>query len=199
MTVAHLGESNLLSGLRKKLNTLWTIIQRENIDRLIFLLTFILISSSIGLKLVEPQLSIGDSFWWSIVTLTTVGYGDIAPSTWIGRLIAVLNMVVGVGILAAFSATLAGILIQIKLRENKGMSTHQIRNHIIICEWNSRAVGILEELRMDQNTQLQPIILIANLPEKPIDDPNLLFVSGDVTDATLARANLKYAKTVSQA
>lgn len=170
--------------------------QHEQIDRLIFVLVLIVIASSIGLSVVEPQLSLGDSLWWSIVTLTTVGYGDIAPTTWVGRVIAVLNMVVGVGVLAAFSATLASILIHFKIRENKGMTSHKAQNHIIICEWNSRAAGILKELRMDSKTQLMPIVLIANLLQKPIEDNHLLFVSGDVTDMTLERANLKEAKTV---
>ena len=36
----------------------------------------------------ENSASIGDSLWWAIVTASTVGYGDISPSTWEGRLLA---------------------------------------------------------------------------------------------------------------
>jgi voltage-gated potassium channel len=49
--------------------------------------------------------SLGDAFWWSIVTATTVGYGDISPSTTEGRLIAVVLMLVGIGFISIFTAT----------------------------------------------------------------------------------------------
>jgi voltage-gated potassium channel Kch len=40
--------------------------------------------------------SLGDAFWWSIVTVTTVGYGDVSPVTAEGRPIAIVLMVVAV-------------------------------------------------------------------------------------------------------
>ena len=49
----------------------------------------------------------GDSVWWAIVTLTTVGYGDIVPVTTGGRFIGVLIMVAGVGILGVLAGSLA--------------------------------------------------------------------------------------------
>jgi voltage-gated potassium channel len=56
----------------------------------------------------NPQFaSFGDSLWWSIVTLTTVGYGDIVPITTEGRLVGVMIMVVGVGVLGVLAGSLA--------------------------------------------------------------------------------------------
>ncbi len=49
----------------------------------------------------------GDSVWWAIVTLTTVGYGDIVPETPAGRFTGVLIMVAGVGILGVLAGSLA--------------------------------------------------------------------------------------------
>jgi voltage-gated potassium channel len=49
----------------------------------------------------------GDSVFWAIVTVTTVGYGDIVPITTVGRLMAVFLMFSGVGLLGVLAGTLA--------------------------------------------------------------------------------------------
>lgn len=56
----------------------------------------------------NPQFaSYGDSLWWAVVTLTTVGYGDIVPITTDGRLVGVMIMVMGVGVLGVLTGSLA--------------------------------------------------------------------------------------------
>ena len=53
------------------------------------------------------NMDIGDSIWWSFVTTTSVGYGDIYPTTNLGRIIAVLLMIVGLGFVGMLSGTIA--------------------------------------------------------------------------------------------
>lgn len=48
-----------------------------------------------------------DAVWWSIVTITTVGYGDRYPVTWAGRIIGMLTMVAGIGVFGVFTSFLA--------------------------------------------------------------------------------------------
>jgi voltage-gated potassium channel len=52
-----------------------------------------------------------DALWWSLVTITTVGYGDFFPTTPGGRVAAMFVMVAGVGIIGALASILASILI----------------------------------------------------------------------------------------
>lgn len=53
-----------------------------------------------------------DALWWAVVTVTTVGYGDLSPVTPTGRLIAVGLMVAGIALLGVVTATLASWLVQ---------------------------------------------------------------------------------------
>ena len=53
--------------------------------------------------------TIGDAFWWGIVTLTTVGYGDITPKTQAGRLAGVAIMFTGIAVLGVLAGSLASL------------------------------------------------------------------------------------------
>jgi len=55
----------------------------------------------------DQSLSAWDGLWWAVSTATTVGYGDIYPKTDGGRLIAMLVMATGIGIIALFTGALA--------------------------------------------------------------------------------------------
>ena len=55
--------------------------------------------------------SLGDAYWWAIVTVTTVGYGDVSPKTTEGRLVATALMIVGIGVISVFTATLASFFL----------------------------------------------------------------------------------------
>ena len=60
----------------------------------------------------------GDGLWWAIVTVTTVGYGDRFPVSAGGRIIAVVLMLVGIGLIGVLTATVASVFIQEHTRAN---------------------------------------------------------------------------------
>ena len=64
--------------------------------------------------------SILDSMWWSVVTLTTIGYGDVYPTTSGGRLFTALVALVGVGLIAIPSGLLASALTEARVEREKG-------------------------------------------------------------------------------
>ena len=61
--------------------------------------------------------SVGDAFWWAIVTVSTVGYGDFYPVTTEGRLIAGCLMFVGVSTSALIAAAFASVFIKVRNEE----------------------------------------------------------------------------------
>lgn len=58
-------------------------------------------------SLVEPDVDTADGIYWAVVTVTTVGYGDIVPTTTSGRVLAVYVMLIGVGFLAILTGAIA--------------------------------------------------------------------------------------------
>lgn len=71
---------------------------------------------TIGISYAE-NLSFGDALWWSIVTTTTVGYGDISPSSALGKVIAVILMIIGIGFLGMLTGTISTYFLQ-KVKSN---------------------------------------------------------------------------------
>lgn len=76
----------------------------------------LLVAASIAVLHVEADIgnikTAEDALWWSISTMTTVGYGDVFPTTNAGRLIAVVLMTVGVGLFATLSGAIAAWLVK---------------------------------------------------------------------------------------
>ncbi|MFH9293652.1 potassium channel family protein [Streptomyces sp. NPDC017520] len=62
--------------------------------------------------------TIGDAVWWSFTTMTTVGYGDLAPATGLGRLLAVGLMLSGIALLGVVTANIAAWFISRFERDN---------------------------------------------------------------------------------
>lgn len=84
----------------------------------------IIIFSSISILTVEtaPESNIKtaeDAIWWTIVTITTVGYGDKFPVTTEGRLIGVLVMVAGVGLFGTYTGYIASLFVCEQKKEDE--------------------------------------------------------------------------------
>ncbi len=61
----------------------------------------------------EPQVkTIEDGIWWALVTVTTVGYGDITPATTLGRFVAGTLMFFGLGLIATVTAIVSAKFVQ---------------------------------------------------------------------------------------
>ena len=138
-------------------------------------------------------------FWWAIVTMTTVGYGDFSPETPEGRVFAVLIMFAGITLVSLLTASISSIFVAQKIREGKGLEKLDLTDHIVMCGWNMNAdklINSLYELRSDKNSF--DLVLINELSEEEINQVKsrfskikIHFVAGDFTqEETLLRASV---------
>ncbi len=110
------------------LQILLRVIEREkgSFQAVIFILMIMIIMAAAGGYLIESQAqpevfsSIPASMWWAVVTLTTVGYGDVTPITPLGRFLGAIITILGVGLAALPAGILAnGLANELEQRKEK--------------------------------------------------------------------------------
>ena len=97
-----------LIGLTGKLNRLLKI---NGLIYIIYTSIAILIVSA-SMYSISEHVPYGESLWWAIATATTIGYGDISPHTFLGKLAAILLMVIGIGFVGVLTSFLTNFFIQ---------------------------------------------------------------------------------------
>jgi voltage-gated potassium channel len=89
------------------------ILQTNQLGHVLLFISALVMFGGIGIWLVEPEIgSIGDGVWWSLVTAATVGYGDIAPKTVPGRVVAAVMMIVGISTFGLVTSTVTTYFLQ---------------------------------------------------------------------------------------
>ena len=109
------------------INSLISVIwdQRRSFGAAFFLLFIALIIVSSGMYLVEKDVqpekfgSIPQSMWWALVTLTTVGYGDVYPITPLGKMFGSISIILGIGTVALPAGIMASALTEFTRRNQK--------------------------------------------------------------------------------
>ena len=118
----------------------------------LFVIAFVLTSSLIyyAENDVQPEkfASIPDAMYWSLITLTTVGYGDVSPVTWIGKVISVATALMGVSVVALLTGILANAFSN-QIARRKLIFEDQIREALEDGVVDAVEVRSLEQLRKD--------------------------------------------------
>lgn len=96
-----------LIGLTGKLNRL---LHTNGLIYIIYTSIAILVIAA-SMYSISEHVSYGRSLWWAIATATTIGYGDISPHTFIGKLAAIFLMIVGIGIVGILTSSLTNLFI----------------------------------------------------------------------------------------
>ncbi len=144
-------------------------------------------------------------FWWAIVTMTTVGYGDFSPETTEGRVFAVLIMFAGITLVSLLTASISSIFVAQKIREGKGLEKLNLADHIVLCGWNINADKLINSLyELKSNDKSFDLVLVNELSEEDITQIKskfsrikIHFVAGDFTqEETLHRASVTTSNSV---
>ena len=97
-----------------KLRILWKVIRHLHFDKVIFgFLVFYVISSGI-IMMVEPGINrMGDALWYTFVACTSIGFGDMVATTFIGRALTVIVTVMEILLVAMFSGVVVSYYLEI--------------------------------------------------------------------------------------
>ena len=143
--------------------------------------------------------SVGDAFWYSIVSITTIGYGDFSAES-LGARIGTGFFIIVVG-LSAFTAAIGmGVdwILELQYKERSGMGSPAVDNHLLIINYpNERRVRqIVGEFLRDSKHKNDDIVIVTDQIETlPFAFPRVHFVKGSpLEEETYQRAHASRAR-----
>ncbi len=143
------------------------------------------------------------AFYWAIITMATIGYGDVTPQTSAGRAVAMVAAVAGISTFTALVSVLAEYFISSSLRRMMGMHRVKYSGHYVVIGQGSSISSCVNELLVaisSGDAELRPIVVVFPSEEerKKVELPEEVEVLiGDPTNPeTLERAHVKGASNV---
>lgn len=102
-----------MTRIRNLIGLLETLFNSRRLRTILAALIFFIFLFGYLFYVSEPDVrNLGDGVWWALVTITTVGYGDITPVTTLGRVVASSLMLLGLGLIATITAIVSAKFIQ---------------------------------------------------------------------------------------
>lgn len=163
----------------------------------LFLLVCIILFGTFGYSMIE-EMSLFDSFYMTLITISTVGFSEITPLTQSSRIITVVIIISGISLLTYTFGQIAQVFIEGELRKLLGRRKLEkriadLKNHYIVCGYGRIGAVICKELA-DEKIEF----IIIEEDEKKIEqleNNHFLYLSGDATrEETLLGAGLDRAK-----
>lgn len=167
------------------------------------ILAVLFVGGFIAINLTEPQAEFADIevyWWWFLVTVTTVGYGDFFPSTFWSR---IMGSIVVIGGISAFGVVLTQITASMgRMREAimSGTAALDEKDHLVIFGWyGAKTREVIRELWADSHRRFEQIVLCFG-PDQADENPmpeHVKAVKGKLTSADmLQRACVDRAQAV---
>ncbi len=163
----------------------------------LFLLLFIVAFGTFGYSLFE-DMPLFDSFYMTLITISTVGFSEIKPLSHAGRIITIIVIISGISLLTYTLSQMATIFIEGELQKILGRrklerKLTQLRDHFIICGYGRIGGTIAKELREDH----MPLVVIEQdeTQIEALENAGFLYLSMDATtEEALLSAGLMRAK-----
>lgn len=157
----------------------------------------VIVCSSVGMTWIEPKTfpTFMDGLWWTMTTMATVGYGDLYPTTMVGRIFAIGVYIVGIGLLGVILGKIVDSFgLYARLRE-EGKLKFRGENHVILLGWSKKAEITVEKI-LEKEKEVE-IVLIDEEGKTPFVHERFHYVQGDPTlEKTAEQANFSKAKAV---
>ncbi len=130
-----------------------------------------------------PKVSIGESLYWALITMSTVGYGDIVPSNSSARAVAAATSVFGIATYTLLISTLADFFLGATVKAAMGMGRLKGKRFLVVGEGPACEEAIKELLANGYSDETGWI-----RESQPKGDPGVDFIIGDLSEDTLKRA-----------
>jgi voltage-gated potassium channel len=144
--------------VRKFTVNLRGILKTNGLQYVLVFTAILVLLGAISIFTLEPGMeTFGDALWWSLVTATTVGYGDISPESSGGRIVAAILMLVGIGMIGMVTGSIATYFVSRLSSDNetkKSVASEQI-------DYVKTKLDELESLNQDDVAALNKIITLA--------------------------------------
>ena len=114
---------------RKFFRKINKFINTNGLKNMIIFTALAILLGSFGIMYAE-DMSFGDSIWWAFVTATTVGYGDLSPATSLGRLIAAVLMIFGIGLIGSITSTITSYFLKLDNKSYKEENIELIKKKL---------------------------------------------------------------------
>ena len=165
----------------------------DNRKLTIYTLTFIIVNAGL-FTIIEPETfnNFFLSLWYVLVTMTTVGYGDIYPATTLGKLFAILLFLTGIALGGVIIGKVVEGFTTYKRKREEGRLEYRGKDHVVIIGWNSKTDAAIEEILCDAKSE---VVIIDQLEKAPYLKERIYYIQGSPTKKeTLFMANIQHAK-----
>jgi voltage-gated potassium channel len=173
--------------------------KNTKILQILFIVIAVIIIGTFGYYFIEEGWTLFESFYMTMITISTVGYGETKDLGLYGRIFTVILICVGIGVVAMSASQLASFIIGREIKNIFGKEKlykqlEKIRDHYIICGYNKISRGICQKFT-EENVSFV-VVDFGNEQAETLNDLNkILYIKADPTkNSTLKKIKIEEAK-----